>query len=371
MNEQPVKKGGRLCAALFDDVPLGTKIAAVLALVAGLLHLLSCLHTSIADFLNDTVGVAARALMAALTNAIPFSVAEMLLLSLLPLVVLFIVFAVRAAGDRRRFRRLIAIVLIIPLALYTIFACTLGFAYRTETLDVKLGLARAEVSAAELYETALIVREEAAARLDKIARIESGSSVMPYSFGEMNDRLLVAYDRLSEKHPFLHRMGSRVKPVLNSEAMAYTHIAGVYTYMTGEANVNLVFPDYALVFTSAHELAHQRGIARENEANFVAFLVCIGSEDVYLQYAGYLNMLEYLINALAVADLDRLDALLDGCPNDLLYEMIAYNEIFDQYRDSVVGEISGSINDAYLQSQGTPGTRSYGMVVDLAVAYYR
>ena len=82
-------------------------------------------------------------------------------------------------------------------------------------------------------------------------------------------------------------------------------------------------------------------------------------------------MLEYLINALAVADLDRLDALLDGCPNDLLYEMIAYNEIFDQYRDSVVGEISGSINDAYLQSQGTPGTRSYGMVVDLAVAYYR
>ena len=103
MNEQPVKKGGRLCAALFDDVPLGTKIAAVLALVAGLLHLLSCLHTSVADFLNDTVGVAARALMAALTNAIPFSVAEMLLLSLLPLVVLFIVFAVRAAGDGVRY----------------------------------------------------------------------------------------------------------------------------------------------------------------------------------------------------------------------------------------------------------------------------
>lgn len=371
MNEQPVKGRERFRAFLRDDVPRGTKIAAIVALAAGILHLLACCHTSIADFLNDTIGFFSRNLLATLTNILPFSVAETALLSLLPLAVLFAVFAVRAAGDRHRFRRLIAILLIIPLALYTVFACTLGFAYRTETLDVKLGLVRKNVSAAELYETAVIVQEEAAARLDKIAYSQSGSSVMPYSFQEMNECLLAAYDRLSEEHFFLRTMKSRVKPVLNSEAMAYAHIAGVYTYMTGEANVNLVFPDYSLVFTSAHELAHQRGIARENEANFVAFLVCIGSEDVYLQYAGYLNMLEYLINALAVADLDRLDALLDACPDELLREMIAYNEIFDQYRDSVVGEISGSINDAYLQSQGTPGTRSYGMVVDLAVAYYR
>jgi hypothetical protein len=36
-----------------------------------------------------------------------------------------------------------------------------------------------------------------------------------------------------------------------------------------------------------------------------------------------------------------------------------------------VSQVSGSINNSYLQSQGTPGTKSYGMVVDLAVAYFK
>ena len=51
------------------------------------------------------------------------------------------------------------------------------------------------------------------------------------------------------------------------------------------------------------------------------------------------------------------------------YELAAYSEFFDQYRDSVVGEISGAVNDLYLKGNGTEGTQSYGLVVDLAVAY--
>ena len=39
--------------------------------------------------------------------------------------------------------------------------------------------------------------------------------------------------------------------------------------------------------------------------------------------------------------------------------------------ESVASEISGVVNDTYLTIQGTPGTASYGMVVDLAVAYYK
>ena len=62
---------------------------------------------------------------------------------------------------------------------------------------------------------------------------------------------------------------------------------------------------------------------------------------------------------------------MENCSPKVRAEMIAYSEFYDQYRDSVLGEISGAVNDAYLQMQGTPGTRSYGMVVDLAVAYYR
>ena len=51
------------------------------------------------------------------------------------------------------------------------------------------------------------------------------------------------------------------------------------------------------------------------------------------------------------------------------YELAAYSAFFDQFRDSVAGEISGTINDLYLKGNGTEGTQSYGLGVDLAVAY--
>jgi hypothetical protein len=52
--------------------------------------------------------------------------------------------------------------------------------------------------------------------------------------------------------------------------------------------------------------------------------------------------------------------------------MIAYNEFFEKYKENVAANVSGAINNSYLQSQGqTAGSKSYGMVVDLAVAYYK
>ena len=52
-------------------------------------------------------------------------------------------------------------------------------------------------------------------------------------------------------------------------------------------------------------------------------------------------------------------------------DLVLYSEFFEKYRDSTASDVVGTVNDAYLQSQGTPGTKSYGMVVDLAVAYHK
>ena len=49
--------------------------------------------------------------------------------------------------------------------------------------------------------------------------------------------------------------------------------------------------------------------------------------------------------------------------------MHSYRTFFEKYRDTVVSQVSESVNNAYLVIQGTEGTKSYGMVVDLAVAY--
>ena len=365
-----------LCARLRRGIrayiPIPALVLLFLGLVSALMHIAACFSSGFADAFNDTLGAAARFTLAKLTNLLPFSLGEMLLFSLPVLLTLLVWVGVRRASDKRQSIRFLVALLAVLALLYSSFVFTIGVAYHGSTLDKRMGLSRTKISYSELYSTAELVLEktnEAAAHVMQIE--EPGATYMVHSVDEMNDLLLQAYDKVTEQYPFIQSMHTRVKPVAASRLMSYTHITGVYTYMTGEANLNVDFPDYTLPYTAAHELAHQRGIAREDEANFVAFLVCIASEDPYIRYSGYMNMLEYLTNALYSANPTAYTELMQECSQKVREEMIAYREFYDQYRDSVMGEISGSINDAYLQLQGTPGTRSYGMVVDLAVAYYR
>ena len=163
----------------------------------------------------------------------------------------------------------------------------------------------------------------------------------------------------------------RPKQVILSEPWTYTHIAGVYTFFTGESNVNVNFPDYTIPFTTAHEMAHQRGISREDEANFVAFLACAESDDPYIRYSGYMSLYEYVRSALYGADKDAYNEIRSAELSSVRNEGRAYSLFFDKYRENVAATVSGTINNSYLQSQGTVGTKSYGMVVDLACAYFR
>ena len=231
---------------------------------------------------------------------------------------------------------------------------------------------RTPSDAQDLYQTALILSDEINELSDEITFLGSGHSLMPYSYGEMNEKLLDAYKSFCSKHDFIDTFPSRAKTLMLSEPMSYTHITGVYTFFTGEANININFPDYTIPFTTAHELAHQRGIAREDEANFIAFLVCMESDDPYIRYSGALNLYEYVASALASASPELYRTVYYKLPLSVRAEKDAYSAFFDQYRDNLAADISEATNNLYLQSQGTAeGTRSYGMVVDLAVAYYR
>ena len=117
-------------------------------------------------------------------------------------------------------------------------------------------------------------------------------------------------------------------------------------------------------------MAHQRGISREDEANFTAFLVCIESKNTYVRYSAHLNMYEYLSSALYSASPSLWQDAYTHLSIMPLSELSAYSRFFDKYRDSTASEVTDTLNNAYLESQGTEGVRSYGMVVDLAVAYF-
>lgn len=355
---------------IFKKIPIFVYIAALLTLISGIIHALSIVSTGFADFFNQTVAAFFRFIFAKLTGIIPISVAEILIITLPITVTLIIIFLIKAIKKRRAIRY-VAIFLSAVSLIYTSFVFTFATAYRGTPLDKELGIERKDVSAEDLKRTALIVVEQLNELAKEMNYGEDCFSIMPYSFSELNSKLNDAYKSGSEKYDTIQSLKSKVKPVLLSEPMTYTHISGVYTFFTGEANVNVNYPEYNHPFSTAHEMAHQRGIAREDEANFVAYLICLESDDPYIRYSGYLTMFEYLSSALGRADRDAQYEIWEILDLNVALELYAYSDFFDKYRDNVAADISGAVNNGYLVSQGqTSGTKSYGLVVDLAVAYY-
>ena len=354
-------------------LPLFAKIFFCIGALSAVLYVIFLFSESFSDFFNRYISSVFRAIMAYATAWIPFSFGEFILILSPLIIVAAVIYGSRRYVDTWR-EVFIYCASLLSMIAFVFSAFTFGFApaYRGTTLDKKLGIDRQKVSAEELYETAMILSEKVNEESKNIAyNSKTGFSVMPYGIDGMNDRLIDAYDVACDKYTFVQRLDSRLKPVMLSELMSYTHITGIYSFFTGEANLNIDFPDYTIPYTAAHELAHQRGIAREDEANFMAFLVCIDSEDPYIRYSGYLNLFEYVSSALYSASPELYSSAIATIDPRVRMEMRAYSAFFEKYRDSTASKVSETVNNTSLILQGTEGTKSYGMVVDLAVAYYK
>ena len=354
-------------------LPLICKIMLIIGLLSACLYVAFVQFPDFADWFNTNISAHGRAFFAMLGNWLPFSIAELLIL-LIPLwiVLLILVGYRRYCGSWRNALTYVGILFSCVSLVLSIFVWNFAPGYYARPLEKKLGLIREKSSATELFQTAELLSAEFPALVEEITFLENGASVMPYSYAEMNDKLMEAYRKAAQKYDFINTFDSTVKPVMLSEPMSYTHITGVYTFFTGEANINVNFPDYTIPYTAAHELAHQRGIAREDEANFVAFLVCIESDDPYIRYSGYLNTYEYVASALSSANRELYKKSYNSLPQVILKEESAYRTFFQKYRENVVATVSQAVNDTYLKTHGSSaGTRSYNLVVDLAVAYYR
>lgn len=355
-----------------EYAPIFTIVVSLLFPIVLILHILSIFFTPVANFVNRYPAAGFRFLLAELTGFIPFSLAEILLLLLIPAIIVLTVFAIKLCQkeDPKPSRYYLSTLIGVIFTLYIGYVMTLGTSYFTTTLDRELDLPQIDIPDESLYGATDRVVFEMAPLLDEITFDENGLSVMPYSRFELNRKLLAAYEKVTDIYPFISNNRSLVKGILLSEPLTYTHLSGIYTYFTGEANVNTNFPDSTLVFTTAHEMAHQRGIGREDEANFVAFLVCMHSDDAYIRYSGYSEMFKYLINALHAADTHYFNEAYRIADDRLVNEIYAFNDFYDKYQDNTAADVVGGLNDAYQQMQGIEaGIKSYGLVVDLAVAY--
>jgi hypothetical protein len=183
-----------------------------------------------------------------------------------------------------------------------------------------------------------------------------------------------AYVRLQQRlalEPAFAAARGRAKPAAASALMNHLRLGGFYFPWTGEANYNRLLPAPTLPHAVAHEKAHQRGLAPEDEANFVGYLACVMSDDAYTRYSGYLFAQGQLLGELARRDRARAKALIGrrapGVERD-----VAFIQAFWARYEGPAARVSLSVNDRFLKSQGMKGgVASYAASRSLIVLFAR
>ena len=312
-------------------------------------------------------------LQRSLSRLSPVSVSELLI------VLILLGLLVRALRSLRRWRggevRLAQIAggalrggLQASATLWIAFLVLWGFSHARQPYAWHVGLELGEVRTGELREVTAWLAEEAT-RLRELTRDEELE--LRDGPGGVDPRLAEAYRGLGERVPALAGGALLLRKPLSAPVLSALGISGIYSPFTGEAHVNHETRTWLHLFAAAHELAHQRGFAREDEANWIAWQVCRASGEPALAYSVTLVAFRFAAAALAEQDAAAAQAAYASLGPGVLADLEA-NRVFWAERHTSLTEVAVEVNDTYLRSTGSEeGVRSYGRMLDGIVAEWR
>lgn len=314
-----------------------------------------------------------RRAISAVTSRIPFSVAEFLLYAL----ILFVFILLLKRGIqlfRRKIRlsallsMLISLVLTVGLLL-NLFYVTWGFNYFREPLAQRMELSVKTRSVDELEAFVRKTARKARALRETLHENEQGVFDPDESNRVLFFRLEQGYAALSKAIPEIPSDPTPAKRIVWSQGLSWQGISGIYIGLTAEPNVNADQPPLLLYQAAAHEMAHQTGIASENEAELVGYLACMHASDPALRYSALAYALIVAGNALFDADSARYLAATEEYGDAIWRDFSAYNAYWKAFSGKI-RESADKRNDAYLKHNSQPsGIKSYGEAVDLLLAY--
>jgi len=158
------------------------------------------------------------------------------------------------------------------------------------------------------------------------------------------------------------------KPSIFKNVMSFTGILGYYNPFTAEAQFNSQLPNTLIPFTSAHESSHQLGFAREQEANFVGYLIGINSTNVELRYSTEYFTLKSLLNYILDKDPAFVKFVLKNYSPEMKRDR-AYEKAFIVKHQGVLDDFFGFTNNLFLKSNQQEGSVTYSYFINLLLNY--
>jgi hypothetical protein len=180
-----------------------------------------------------------------------------------------------------------------------------------------------------------------------------------------------AYRLGARQYPFLKYHPRSIKPSIFSYAGNILGFQGYYNPFSGEGQVNTTIPVFMQPYVACHEIGHQVGYGKENEANFAGFLACRLHPSPVFRYSVYFDMYNYSITELFRADSVKAKNYLDSLHPQVKKDYEEMRRFFRKYKNPVEPVIMW-FYDKYLEANNQPaGKRTYSQVVAFLIAYQK
>ena len=310
-----------------------------------------------ADFYCKTFGDFFTSFIGGFSNTFYFSFFEIVLISLVvfALILLILLFI-------NLFKKNYKIVLdkglqltTFGLSVFLVYSLTAGVCYHRSSLP--LPMYEEKVSTSLLNESITYYLNDYNNLADSFKKDENKASIMPYTFDELAHIMQKEMKRL-DKYDYFYKFTARPKGTWFSPILSELHITGVDFPLTSEANINSSMPSIDIPFTMAHEIAHLKGVMREDDANTVALYICITSSNPYIRYSGYFRGFFRLLEIKQYTNYEEYKEILRHVSYSIWNDNEYYSSYFKEH--DLLKDISTFVNDLYLMFNGQEdGTGSY------------
>lgn len=253
------------------------------------------------------------------------------------------------------------------LFIYAVFNIAWGLNYNRITMACQVGLQMKPYSTEELQQVMKVVLVRLDSTHIQSLAVRNNYLASRPLFGESYK----AYQYAESSYPYLSYATESVKPSLYSYLGDYLGYLGYYNPFTGEAQVNMTVPVFVLPFTACHEMGHQLGYAKENEANFAGYLSAKSSSDPAFRYSVYFELYNYGIRELFGRDSVMALALHQHKPLQVKKDLAALKIFYAHYENPLEPYIR-KLYGQYLKANEQPsGMQSYNEVMAFLIAYYK
>ncbi|MBC7889553.1 MAG: DUF3810 domain-containing protein [Ferruginibacter sp.] len=346
-------------------------LIAVLSLLAILIHLFSSSSVWVEHYYSTGIYPYISFFLRFLLGWLPFSVGDILygLISLWLLIK--IVKTVQSIFKKRLFSRGPVIVFqrlgVVLLLIYILFNTLWGINYSRKGIASQLGLSIEKYSIDELKTLNSVL-------LQKVNAINSSLMQNPAGLPgdkELFSRSLAAFEAANKQYAFLNYHPASLKTSLWGWLGNYLGFLGYYNPFTGEGQVNTTAPKFLLPYTSCHEIAHQLGYAKENEANFVGYLAAVSSKDEFYHYSVYLNLFLYANSNLFHTDSIAANAFAKKLLPAVKQDLKEWRQFSISHKNPVEPVIRWLYGKFLESNQQPSGVLSYDEVTGFMIAYYK